>query len=106
MTSVKSTNITWHKPLVTQPDRDERNGYKGVVLWFTGLPSSGKSTLAHQLERSLFDKGCNGGIIGQPSRTRVPRPLSPLHRRRCGWPARLIPALHSVELLGFRADFI
>jgi adenylylsulfate kinase len=63
MTAVKSTNITWHKPLVTQVDRDRRNGYKGVVLWFTGLPSSGKSTLAHQLERSLFEQGCNAYVL-------------------------------------------
>jgi adenylylsulfate kinase len=77
MTSVKSTNITWHKPLVTQPDRDERNGYKGVVLWFTGLPSSGKSTLAHQLERSLFDKGCNAYVLdGDNIRHRLNKDLS------------------------------
>jgi len=77
MTSVKSTNITWHKPLVTQPDRDERNGYKGVVLWFTGLPSSGKSTLAHQLERSLFDRGCNAYVLdGDNIRHRLNKDLS------------------------------
>jgi adenylyl-sulfate kinase len=77
MTSVKSTNITWHKPLVTQEDRDERNGYKGVVLWFTGLPSSGKSTLAHQLERSLFDRGCNAYVLdGDNIRHRLNKDLS------------------------------
>jgi adenylylsulfate kinase len=63
MTAVKSTNITWHKPLVTQADRDRRNGHKGVVLWFTGLPSSGKSTLAHHLERILFEQGCNAYVL-------------------------------------------
>lgn len=63
MTAVKSTNITWHRPLVTQVDRDRRNRYKGVVLWFTGLPSSGKSTLAHQLERTLFERGCNAYVL-------------------------------------------
>ena len=77
MTSIKSTNITWHKPLVTQADRDERNGYKGVVLWFTGLPSSGKSTLAHQLERSLFDRGCNAYVLdGDNIRHRLNKDLS------------------------------
>jgi len=77
MTSVKSTNITWHKPLVTQEDRDKRNGYKGAVLWFTGLPSSGKSTLAHQLERSLFDRGCNAYVLdGDNLRHRLNKDLS------------------------------
>lgn len=73
---MKSTNITWHKPLVTQAERDEGNGYKGVVLWFTGLPSSGKSTLAHQVERSLFDRGCNAYVLdGDNIRHRLNRNL-------------------------------
>ena len=77
MTAVKSTNITWHRPLVTQLDRDQRNGYKGVVLWFTGLPSSGKSTLAHQVERSLFERGCNGYVLdGDNIRHRLNKDLS------------------------------
>ncbi len=77
MTAVKSTNITWHEPLVTQADRDRRNGYKGVVLWFTGLPSSGKSTLAHQTERKLFDRGCNAYVLdGDNIRHRLNKDLS------------------------------
>ncbi len=77
MTAVKSTNITWHKPLVTQADRDQINGFKGVVLWFTGLPSSGKSTLAHQAERSLFDRGCNAYVLdGDNIRHRLNKDLS------------------------------
>ena len=63
MTEQKSTNITWHKPLVTRADREEKNGYKGVVLWLTGLPSSGKSTLAHEVERLLFERGCNSYVL-------------------------------------------
>lgn len=31
-----------------------RNGHKGTVLWFTGLPGAGKSTLARSLEKTLF----------------------------------------------------
>ncbi len=77
MTATKSTNITWHEPLVTQADRDLRNGYKGVVLWFTGLPSSGKSTLAHQTEKKLFDRGCNAYVLdGDNIRHRLNRDLS------------------------------
>ncbi len=77
MATVKSTNVTWHRPLVMQADRDTRNGYKGVVLWFTGLPSSGKSTVAHQLERSLFDRGCNAYVLdGDNIRHRLNKDLS------------------------------
>ena len=63
MTEPKSKNITWHKPLITRADREERNRYKGAVLWLTGLPSSGKSTLGHEVERLLFERGCNSYVL-------------------------------------------
>lgn len=37
--------------------RHARNAHIGGVLWFTGLPGSGKSTMAVELERALFDRG-------------------------------------------------
>lgn len=37
--------------------RHARNGHAGGVVWFTGLPGAGKSTLATELERALFDRG-------------------------------------------------
>jgi bifunctional enzyme CysN/CysC len=43
--------------LITTSERAERNGYTGCVAWFTGLPSSGKSTLAMAVERELFARG-------------------------------------------------
>ena len=33
-------------------------GIRSVVVWFTGLSNSGKSTIAHALEERLFDLGC------------------------------------------------
>ncbi|MHC4197541.1 MAG: adenylyl-sulfate kinase [Planctomycetota bacterium] len=30
---------------------------KGATVWFTGLPSSGKSTIAHNVEKLLREKG-------------------------------------------------
>lgn len=63
MTEQKATNITWHKPLITKADRETKNKYKGAVLWITGLPSSGKSTLAHEVERILFERGCNTYVL-------------------------------------------
>jgi len=30
----------------------------GAVAWFTGLPSSGKSTIAHEVYRVLLERGC------------------------------------------------
>jgi bifunctional enzyme CysN/CysC len=38
-------------------ERAARYRHKGAVLWFTGLPASGKSTLSQALERKLFERG-------------------------------------------------
>ena len=53
----KSENITWHHSIVTKEDRERLLGQKGVTLWFTGLPQSGKSTLAIEVEKRLFEMG-------------------------------------------------
>jgi len=37
-------------------DREILNGHRGAVLWLTGLPASGKSTIARILENRLFGK--------------------------------------------------
>ncbi len=60
---VKSTNITWHQSLITKEDRERLNGHRAVVLWFTGLPSSGKSTLAHAVENALYQKKCRTFVL-------------------------------------------
>ncbi|MCJ0934824.1 adenylyl-sulfate kinase [Mammaliicoccus sciuri] len=51
-----STNITWHDSEVTKAQRQERNGHKSVVIWFTGLSGSGKSTISVSLEKALFEQ--------------------------------------------------
>ena len=38
-------------------ERVKRSGHAGAVIWLTGLPAAGKSTLAVALERQLFDAG-------------------------------------------------
>ncbi|WLV25045.1 adenylyl-sulfate kinase [Aciduricibacillus chroicocephali] len=53
----ESTNIVWHDSEVTKKDRQQKNGHKGAVIWFTGLSGSGKSTISVALDKALFDKG-------------------------------------------------
>ena len=53
-----SENITWHEHPVKRDDREGRNGHESAVLWFTGLPASGKSTLSMGTEKRLFERGC------------------------------------------------
>lgn len=56
--SMPNNNIIWHNATVTRQRRESQNGHKAVVLWFTGLPSSGKSTIAHVVEERLHSMGC------------------------------------------------
>ena len=42
---------------VTRADREARLGQHGVVAWLTGLPGSGKTTLALGAERTLHERG-------------------------------------------------
>jgi bifunctional enzyme CysN/CysC len=53
----KSDNIYWSHGKVTIEQREFRNGHRGCVLWLTGLSGSGKSTIASELERELFNRG-------------------------------------------------
>jgi len=60
---MKSENIIYHHATVTRNRRNQANGHKSVVLWFTGLSGSGKSTLAHAVEEELFSKGCKTFVL-------------------------------------------
>ena len=53
----KSHNIYWTSGRVTPALRTARHGHGGRVLWLTGLSCSGKSTIAAELERALFEQG-------------------------------------------------
>jgi bifunctional enzyme CysN/CysC len=53
----KSNNIYWSQGRVTGPQRERRNGHRGYVCWLTGLSGSGKSSIATEVERELFNLG-------------------------------------------------
>ncbi|MBN1221812.1 MAG: adenylyl-sulfate kinase [Candidatus Aminicenantes bacterium] len=57
MTIQKAKNITWHQGTIAKQDRERLLQQKGIVIWFTGLSSSGKSTIARAVEESLFERG-------------------------------------------------
>jgi adenylyl-sulfate kinase len=54
---VKTANTRWHDGAVTSEDRAAALGFKGATIWFTGLPASGKSTLAVEVEALLIGAG-------------------------------------------------
>ncbi|MSO55513.1 MAG: adenylyl-sulfate kinase [Acidobacteria bacterium] len=41
---------------VARGERHLRHGHRGAVVWLTGVPGSGKTTLAKSLERQLFER--------------------------------------------------
>jgi len=53
-----SNNTVWHNPVITRDKREWLNSHKSIVVWFTGLSASGKSTIAHALEEKLYELGC------------------------------------------------
>lgn len=57
MADQKATNIIWHQSEVNQAAREELLKQKGVVIWFTGLSGSGKSTIANQVANVLHQLG-------------------------------------------------
>ena len=56
-------HIIPHQHSVSKQDREQQNGHKGHVLWFTGLSGSGKSTVASAVERELYQLGYRTFIL-------------------------------------------
>lgn len=59
----QSTNIIWHHATIKREHRQRQNGHASVVLWFTGLSGSGKSTIAHAVEEQLYQMGCRTYVL-------------------------------------------
>ena len=57
MTQVKATNIVWHEGHVGRSRREALLRQEGVLIWLTGLPSAGKSTVAFTTEHALAERG-------------------------------------------------
>lgn len=50
-------NVIWFDRFVKRKERNRLNNHKSGLIWFTGLSASGKSTIAHIVERQLFNRG-------------------------------------------------
>jgi len=58
-----ATNVVPAGHLLGAEARAWRNGHKGLVVWLTGPPAAGKSTLAMRLERALFERGVQTYVL-------------------------------------------
>lgn len=56
-------HIIWHNVQVNRFDRNRLNSHKSGMVWFTGLSASGKSTIAHTVEKRLFDRGIRTYVL-------------------------------------------
>ncbi|MDY6979399.1 MAG: adenylyl-sulfate kinase [Pseudomonadota bacterium] len=56
-------NVVWHPATIDREQRETLHHHKSVVLWFTGLSASGKSTLAHAVEQELYRLGCHSFVL-------------------------------------------
>jgi len=112
MEKPKSDHITWHPGAVTKEDREHLTGHKGVTLWFTGISCSGKSTLADELQRRLFERGYLTYVLdGDNIRHGLNRDLgfSPEDRteniRRIGEVARLFSDAGVINMVAFISPY-
>jgi adenylylsulfate kinase len=55
---MNSPNTIRHRATVNRSRREQQNSHRSVILWFTGLSGSGKSTVAHAVEEELHQAGC------------------------------------------------
>merc|ERR1712093_847338 len=107
-----SKNIVWHEG-VSQQQREELVGQKGVTIWFTGLSASGKSTLACALELELLQKGKRAfRLDGDNVRFGLNKDLgfSPKDReeniRRVGEVAKLVASSCTTTLTAFISPYL
>ena len=102
------TNLTPGSGSVTPEARAARIGQRPFTLWLTGLPRSGKSSLAHALEATLFERGVQSVVLdgeslrkglssdlGFSARDRIE------HVRRAGELARLLNDHGQVVIAAF-----
>jgi len=112
MTDVKATNIVWHAGVVTKADREAITGHKACTIWMTGLPASGKSTLAVALEKTLWGRGVHAYVLdGDNIRHGLNKDLgfSPADRneniRRIGEVAKLFTASGVINVTAFISPY-
>lgn len=60
---MKNPNVIPHNHAIKLTDRIQKNGHEPLLIWLTGLSGSGKSTIASELERQLYQNGANTYIL-------------------------------------------
>lgn len=105
-------NIVRHDYKISREDREQLLGQNGILVFFTGLSGSGKSTVANGLEQLLHNKGFNTyALDGDNIRSGINQDLtfSPEDRseniRRIGEVAKLFVDSGLITLAAFVAPY-
>ncbi|MDX1470418.1 MAG: adenylyl-sulfate kinase [Flavobacteriaceae bacterium] len=105
-------NITPHEYKTTQEDRAKLMGHKPMLLWFTGLSGSGKSTIANVVEQRLHSQGIKTYVLdGDNIRNGINKNLSfsqedrEENNRRVGEVAKLMVDAGLVVLAAFVSPY-
>lgn len=108
-----SDDLVWHNTTVTHHDRVKLKQQQPVVLWFTGLSGSGKSTVANAVESKLLSLGKHSYLLdGDNVRHGLNKDLgfSDADRieniRRIGEVAKLFVDSGAIVLTAFISPFI
>ena len=108
-----SDDVVWHNSTVTHDDRVKQKQQTPVVLWFTGLSGSGKSTVANAVESKLLSLGKHSYLLdGDNVRHGLNKDLgfSDADRveniRRIGEVAKLFVDSGAITLTAFISPFI
>ncbi|MCA9143896.1 MAG: adenylyl-sulfate kinase [Planctomycetales bacterium] len=59
----EDVHVVWHSQAVSREEREQLNGHRGCVLWFTGLSGCGKSTVANVVDHKLHQLGVHTFLL-------------------------------------------
>ncbi|MDQ7786917.1 MAG: adenylyl-sulfate kinase [Thermodesulfovibrionales bacterium] len=60
---MEKNHVVWDDRFVKRSERNRLNNHRSGLVWLTGLSASGKSTIAHLVERELFRKGVHTYVL-------------------------------------------
>lgn len=63
MSKANDPIVVWHEHAVTRVMREQLNGHRGCVVWFTGLSGCGKSTIANLVDEKLHQRGVHSYVL-------------------------------------------
>ena len=107
------TEVFYNEGLISRDQREKLNGHKSLIVWFTGLSGSGKSSLANALDQQLYDLKYKSFVLdGDNVRYGLSNDLSFSDQdrneniRRAGEVSKLLMNTGTITLAAFISPFI